>query len=73
MKRDLLTWNETADEALRAKTTQRAEVSPADPEPQFWYDTSAYQAYLPAWKDRWEFKSYLERHNKPKKALRAKR
>ena len=46
---------------------------PADPEPQNWYDTAAYQAYLPAWKDRWEFKSYLERRDQVKKRPKAKR
>lgn len=67
MKREMLAWNDTVDASFAGKDYPAGNVSPADPEPQFWYDTLAYQTYLPAWKDRWEFKSYIERQRKLKK------
>lgn len=68
MKRELLAWNETAEASFAGKDYPQGQVTPADPEPQFWYDTPAYAPYLAGWKDRWEFKSYLEGRGKPKKA-----
>lgn len=73
MKRELLTWNETVDASFAGKDYPEGRVTPADPEPQFWFDTPAYAPYVPEWKDRWEFKSYFERRNKPEKAPRVKR
>lgn len=73
MKRDLLAWNDTVDASFAGRDYPEGEVTPADPEPQFWYDTPAYAPYLPLWKDRWEFKSHLERRDKPKKTPKAKR
>lgn len=73
MKRELLAWNKTADASFAGRDYAEGRVWPADPEPQFWYDTPSYAPYLPQWQDRWEFKSYLERRNKVKTAPRAKR
>ncbi len=73
MKQELLAWNETVDASFAGKDYPEGKVTPADPEPQFWFDTPAYAPYLPEWKDRWEFKSYFERRNRAKKAPRAKR
>jgi arylsulfatase A-like enzyme len=73
MKRELLAWNETADASFAGKDYPEGEVTPADPEPQFWYDTPAYAPYLPEWEDRWEFKSYLQRRDRVKKAPKVKR
>ncbi|MDZ7619407.1 MAG: sulfatase-like hydrolase/transferase [Patescibacteria group bacterium] len=73
MKRDLLAWNETVDASFAGKDYPEGNVTPADPEPQFWFDTPAYAPYLPEWKDRWEFKPYFERRPKPTKAPRVGR
>lgn len=66
MKRDLWTWNESVDASFAGQDYPEGEVIPADPEPRFWYETPAYQQHLPQWKDRWEFKSYIERRQKAK-------
>jgi arylsulfatase A-like enzyme len=70
MKRELLAWNKTVDASFAGHDYPEGKVSPADPEPQSWYDTPAYAPYLPQWKDRWEFKSYLEKRPKAKKSPR---
>jgi arylsulfatase A-like enzyme len=73
LKQQLLAWNEAVEASFAGRDYPEGAVMPADPEPQNWYDTMTYQPYLPAWQDRWEFKSYLERRDKPKKAAKAKR
>jgi arylsulfatase A-like enzyme len=73
LKQQLLAWNETVEASFAGRDYPEGAVMPADPEPQNWYDTMTYQPYLPAWQDRWEFKSHLERRDKPKKAAKAKR
>jgi arylsulfatase A-like enzyme len=73
LKQQMLAWNETVEASFAGRDYPAGRVTPSDPEPQSWYDTPAYQPYLPAWQDRWEFKSYLERRHKPKKAAKAKR
>jgi arylsulfatase A-like enzyme len=72
MKRELLTWNESVEASFAGRDYPQGAVVPADPEPQNWYDTAAYQAYLPAWKDRGDFKSYLERRDQVKKRPKTK-
>ena len=72
MKRDLLAWNETVVASFAGKDYPEGEVTPADPKPQSWFDTPAYAPYLSTWKDRWEFKPYLERRNRAKKVPGAK-
>ncbi len=66
MKRELLAWNEAVEASLAGRDYPIGQVVPADPEPQNWYEIPAYAPYLPQWKDRWEFKSYLDRRRKTK-------
>jgi arylsulfatase A-like enzyme len=73
MKRELLAWSETVDASFAGEDYPEGAVTPADPEPQFWYNTPAYAPFLPRWKDRWEFKSYLERRDRVKKAPKVNR
>ena len=67
MKSDLLTWSKSVDASFAGQDYPEKEVTPADPEPTFWYDTEAYRPFLPQWKDRWEFKSYLQRGDRKRK------
>jgi arylsulfatase A-like enzyme len=67
MKRELLAWNESVEASFAGRDYPEGKLSPPDPQPQAWYETPAYAPYLPQWADRWEFKSYLNRQNKPKK------
>ncbi len=73
LKQQLLAWNETVEASFAGRDYPEGRVAPSDPEPQAWYDTPAYQPYLPAWKDRWEFKPYMDRQKKAKKAPKAER
>ncbi len=72
LKKELLAWNEAVEASFAGKDYPEGEVSPPDPEPQAWYDTPAYAPYLPEWKDRWEFKSYIERQRKTGQGARKK-
>jgi arylsulfatase A-like enzyme len=68
MKQELLAWNESVNASFEGRDYPEGKLAPPDLEPRFWYDTPAYAPYVPQWRDRWEFKSYLERREKPKKS-----
>lgn len=72
MKKGLLAWNEAVDASFAGRDYPEGQVAPADPESRFWYETPAYAPYLPQWKDRWEFKSYLERRSGAGKGTKKK-
>ena len=61
MRKQLLDWNASADASFAGHDYPEGKVSPPDPASVSWYDTPAYQPFLAEWKDRWEFKPYLER------------
>jgi hypothetical protein len=61
MKQQLLAWDATMDASFAGKDYPGGKVSPPDPEPVSWHETPQYQPYLAEWKQRWEYKSYLER------------
>ncbi|MCL4202750.1 MAG: sulfatase-like hydrolase/transferase [Pirellulaceae bacterium] len=67
MKQQLLAWNESVDASFAGRDYPEGRLVPPDPEPRSWYEIPAYAPYLPQWKDRWEFKPYLEREKKVKK------
>jgi arylsulfatase A-like enzyme len=60
MKQQLLAWDATMDASFAGKDYPGGKVSPSDPELVFWYGTPRYQPFLAEWKERWEFKSYLD-------------
>jgi arylsulfatase A-like enzyme len=61
MKQQLLDWNASVDASFAGKDYAEGRLSPPDPEPVNWYDLPQYQPYLADWKQRWEFKGYLNR------------
>jgi arylsulfatase A-like enzyme len=61
MKQKLLAWDATVDASFSGKDYPEGKVSPPDPESVNWFETSAYKPYLEEWKQRWEYKNYLER------------
>ncbi len=63
MKRELLAWNEAVDASFAGRDYPAGKVSPADPESISWYEAPQYAPYLTQWRDRWEFKSYLNRQS----------
>ncbi len=67
MKQQLLDWNATMDASFAGKDYPEGKVSPPDPESVNWFETPQYQPYLAEWKERWEYKSYIERAQGGKK------
>ncbi len=61
MRKQLLDWNASMDASFAGKDYPGGKVSPPDPESVSWFDTPAYQPFLAEWKERWEYKSYLNR------------
>ena len=61
MKHQLIEWNQSVERSFAGKDYPEGKLNPADPRSTFWYEVPAYQSYLEKWKDRWEFKSYMER------------
>jgi arylsulfatase A-like enzyme len=64
MKAELLEWSRSVDASFAGSDYPEKQVTPADPEPVFWHETEAYRSFLPEWKDRWEFKSYIQRRSR---------
>lgn len=64
MYQQILNWNKTVEASFAGQDYPSHTVSPADLESIFWYDAPAYAPYLPGWKDRWEFRTYIERQRK---------
>ncbi len=73
MKRDLLAWNSAVDTSFRGRDYAEGKVSPPDPESIFWYDAPQYAPYLAVWKDRWEFKSYIDQQSRQDAQRKQKR
>lgn len=61
MKQQLLAWNASVNTSFAGKDYAEGRLSPPDPEPVNWYDLPQYQPHLADWKQRWEFKGYLNR------------
>lgn len=71
MRKQLLDWNGSADASFAGKDYPEGRVTPPDPASVFWFETPAYQPWLEQWKDRWEYRSYIERAlGQPKPAAR---
>jgi arylsulfatase A-like enzyme len=64
-------WNESVDKSFRGVDYPEGKVTPPDLPSIFWYDSPMYQSWLPQWKDRWEFKSYMDRHKPATKKKKA--
>ncbi len=61
MKHQLLEWNQGVDASFSGLDYPEREVTPPDPKSLFWFEVEAYQSYLPEWKERWEYRTYIER------------
>lgn len=64
MKQQLLAWNESVEASFAGRDYPEGKVSPPDPESIFWYDAPQYAPYLPQWRERWEYQSYMARQRK---------
>ncbi len=56
-------WLESIDSSVEGND-YKGGLSVPDPEPQFWWDTEAYQPFIERWKDRPEYRKRLENANK---------
>lgn len=63
MKRQLLGWNASVDASFAGRDYPEGKVSTPDAEPMNWRDTPKYQPFLDDWKQRWEFRTYLNRRD----------
>lgn len=57
-------WNASVSRSFEGLDYPEKQVLPPDPESIFWYDSPRYQSYLTQWKDRWEFKTYMQNRKK---------
>ncbi len=64
MKQALLAWNESVEASFAGKDYPAGELQPADPEPAFWFDLPQYEDFVGKYRDRWEFKSYIDRQER---------
>jgi arylsulfatase A-like enzyme len=67
LKQQLVAFNKSVDDSFAGRDYPEGRVSPPDPESVPWYEAPGYQPYLSAWKERWEYKSAIERRGKVKK------
>jgi hypothetical protein len=72
MKSSLLAWNDSVEASFAGKDYPEGMVTPADPKPVAWYETADYQPYLREWKERWEFRTYIERRDRATKGAKSK-
>jgi len=63
MRKELLDWNESVERSLAGRDYPEGRVEPADPAPIDWTAHPDYQRYLPAWRNRPEFRRAI---NAPK-------
>jgi arylsulfatase A-like enzyme len=59
LREQFLAWNAGVDASFAGKDYPEGRLVPADPAPIAWNRVPAYQPYLAAWKDRWEYASAL--------------
>jgi len=59
-------WDKAVESSFAGEDYPAGKLSEPDPEPHYWTIDSRYEKYLSEWKDRWEYKSYIERARKQK-------
>jgi len=60
-------WNNTMEQSVAGKDYPEGTVDPNQPERRFWNTDPAYEPFLEAWKDRPEYKTWIEKVLKPRK------
>ena len=66
-------WNATVVASVEGKDYPGGKLDPNQPERRFWNTDPAYRPYLESWKDRWEYKSWVQRALNPKSAKKNKK
>ncbi len=73
MKQQLLDWNTSMDASFAGKDYPEGKLSPPDPEPVNWFEIPQYQPFLAEWKERWEYRSYIDRALSPSQPKKKKK
>lgn len=55
-------WHASVDASFAGKDYPAGKLDPPDLESRFWFELEAYQPYLPEWRKRWEYRTYIERY-----------
>lgn len=61
LRERLLDWNQSVERSVAGQDYPEQAVDAKEPEPRFWTEMEAYQPYLEDWKERWEYRSRIER------------
>ncbi|QDT06484.1 Choline-sulfatase [Rubripirellula lacrimiformis] len=54
-------WMQSVDDSFAGKDYPERKVDPSEPEPRWWDETDLYQTFLPQFRERWEYQSWLKR------------
>lgn len=61
MKRLLEQWCQSVDNSFAGGDYPERRLVPPDPPSRAWYEAEEYEPWLEAWKERWEYRSVLQR------------
>ncbi len=61
MKRRLLAWNKSVEASVAGLDYPEKSVNANEPPPRLWTEVESYAPYLDDWKDRPEFKSWIQK------------
>lgn len=64
LKQQLQTWIKSTDASESGRDYPEGAVDPDHPQPMFWVDRDDYQEHLETWKNRWEYKTWIDRRRK---------
>lgn len=67
LKQQLEDWLRSTDSSQAGQDYPEGQVAADHPQPMFWVDREDYQPHLDEWKNRWEYKSWIERRRKSAK------
>lgn len=70
LKHQLQSWLASTDASEAGRDYPQGNVDPDHPQPMFWVDREDYQSHLNDWKDRWEYKSWIQRRQKAKRQVK---
>jgi len=60
MQGQLRAWIDSVQQSFEGKDYAEGKVTPPDPASKPWYRAEPYQPYLAEWKERWEYRPYLQ-------------
>jgi arylsulfatase A-like enzyme len=67
LEKQLRSWHESTDASEAGRDYPEGTVDADHPAPMFWVDRADYQEHLKKWKNRWEYKTWIDRRSKTTK------